>query len=535
MAIFITISVSADGLVTNTNLSAAWVRLPARNASVNIDAVYYNPAGLIKLKNGFHVSVSDQSIFLKSKITNDYGGPGGTSGLNEHTFAGTLTTPLFPSIYAVYKAGRIAFSSGFNIIGGNGSFLFDHGLPSFEMGPSDLVHLLSDSQEATGYRLNSYFKGSSSFLCSQGGLSFKVNNWLSVAAGIHYVTARKTFQGYIYDIDLNITTGWTRADMMMTGLSNSSFNDVTFINGLVTSGISSLTFLQAQNVGYLTPLQRAYFENSLISLGYPANTSIELAGEVFNKAAAEYKANAALLADQNVDVIQTGSGIAPFFSVDIFPADMLRIGIRYEMATKLKLKNMTVKDFTIAFETDQVSLLPDMNKPVTMFPNGAITRNDLPAMLAIGVDYTYSGALKLSFGLNYFFDKSADYGHKIDGAFVSNKEIIDYNGMSLQAGFEYNVYDKFLVSGGYVWSNKGVNNKYQSDLSYGLASHTFGAGGAYSFSDKFQFNLGAGYTIYNKDTVTGNHTFSYTGENIPFSESNEKSTFILGIGLDITF
>ncbi|HOU31478.1 MAG TPA: aromatic hydrocarbon degradation protein, partial [Bacteroidales bacterium] len=44
----------AGGLVTNTNQSAAWVRMPSRNASTSIDAVNYNPAGLMKLENGFH-------------------------------------------------------------------------------------------------------------------------------------------------------------------------------------------------------------------------------------------------------------------------------------------------------------------------------------------------------------------------------------------------------------------------------------------------------------------------------------------------
>ena len=48
-AMFITGSLFAGGLVTNINQSAAWVRLPSRNASIGIDAVYYNP---LKLTHG---------------------------------------------------------------------------------------------------------------------------------------------------------------------------------------------------------------------------------------------------------------------------------------------------------------------------------------------------------------------------------------------------------------------------------------------------------------------------------------------------
>ena len=36
----------AGGLVTNTNGSAAWVRSISRNATLGIDGVYFNPAGL---------------------------------------------------------------------------------------------------------------------------------------------------------------------------------------------------------------------------------------------------------------------------------------------------------------------------------------------------------------------------------------------------------------------------------------------------------------------------------------------------------
>jgi hypothetical protein len=49
----ITGSLLAGGLVTNTNQSAMYTRLQSRNASTSIDAVYYNPAGLTKLGDGF--------------------------------------------------------------------------------------------------------------------------------------------------------------------------------------------------------------------------------------------------------------------------------------------------------------------------------------------------------------------------------------------------------------------------------------------------------------------------------------------------
>ena len=51
--------------------------------------------------------------------------------------------------------------------------------------------------------------------------------------------------------------------------------------------------------------------------------------------------------------------------------------------------------------------------------------------------------------------------------------------MSLQAGAEISLTEKLLASAGYVYANQGVNSLYQSDLTYDLATHTIGAGGAY--------------------------------------------------------
>ena len=62
-------SLLAGGLVTNTNQSAMFTRLQSRNASTDIDAVYFNPAGLTKLGDGFYVSLNNQTIKQTQTIT----------------------------------------------------------------------------------------------------------------------------------------------------------------------------------------------------------------------------------------------------------------------------------------------------------------------------------------------------------------------------------------------------------------------------------------------------------------------------------
>jgi long-chain fatty acid transport protein len=549
VAMFITGSMFAGGLVTNTNQSAAWVRLPSRNASVSIDAAYFNPAGLMKLENGFHVSLSNQSIFQTREIENSYAGPSGAFGINQHLYKGTVTALAFPSIYAVYKMDRLAFSIGFNPVGGGGGAEYKKGLPSFEMSPSDLVPALA-ARGASAYRLDAYFKGSSTFLGFQGGVSYKINDWLSIAAGLRYVTAENTYEGYLRSIELNMGGTWLKASDIFTGLAAQLTGITTIpsqLAGAIDAGAGGLTLAQLVGAGQMSAAAKTSIETALAAIGVPAAnipvmTVSQISGTVtaatpaLNTQIATATATSTLVADQSADVAQKGSGITPVLSVNISPSENLNIGIKYEMATKLDLKNKTVKDLLIGYTST--------GTPITMFPDGGMTRNDMPAMLSVGVDYKLGENLKVSLGTNYFFDKSADYGHKVDAdlnsstptTHISNSDIIDDNGMSFQGGLEFNISEKLLVSGGYVWANKGVNAKYQSDLTYGLSTQTFGAGGAYSIGDNIQINLGAAYTAYKTDEKTIDHMFPSTpAVNIPAQESYAKSTFMVAIGLDFRF
>ena len=56
-----------------SNLSAEWMRTGARNAATSgTDIVAYNPAGLTQLENGFHVNLSNQSLFRKPTHSYEY-------------------------------------------------------------------------------------------------------------------------------------------------------------------------------------------------------------------------------------------------------------------------------------------------------------------------------------------------------------------------------------------------------------------------------------------------------------------------------
>src|SRR4030065_833165 len=149
----------AGGLVSNTNQSASWVRLPSRNASIEADAVCYNPAGLMKMENGFHFGVSNQTIFQKREITSDY------SYLHNSLYEGSVKAPLFPSVAAAYKLDKFAVSFGFNPVGGGGGASYEAGLPSFEMSIADLVPATFTNFGTTDYDADIFFEGFSILFC----------------------------------------------------------------------------------------------------------------------------------------------------------------------------------------------------------------------------------------------------------------------------------------------------------------------------------------------------------------------------------
>lgn len=525
-ATLITGSLFAGGLVTNTNQSASWVRLPARDASTNIDAVYYNPAGLMKLENGFHFSINNQTISQHKEVENFYKGPGGGFGLNTSLYKGKVSAPVFPGVYAAYKMDKLAFSFGFNPIGGGGGAKFANGLPSFEMAASDLVPALA-SKGATGYRLNTYFEGTSVYFGFQGGVSYKINDMISIAGGVRYVTAKNTYNGYLKNIELNMGGNWTRADLIMTGIAGQANTAATNTTALVNAGAGALTLAQAEAASIITTAARLQLEAGLTGFGAPTTLTIAQANTVFLTAKAKYTATASLLGDQEADVEQVGSGYTPFISVNISPVENLNIGIKYEMATKLELENKTTKDFKTGYTAEGV--------PITMFPNGEKIRNDMPAMLALGVDYGLTSKLNISAGLHYYFDKNANYGHKINGVYVSNDKIIDKNYYELSAGLQYKLNDFLLVSGGYLYSKTGVNQDYQSDLTYSLTSHTGGIGGAITLLDNLQLNLGFAYTYYLNGEKSIDHVFSGNGSHIAARETYFKDTMIIAAGIDFSF
>lgn len=496
-------TVFAGGILTNTNQSAQFVRMLSRNASTDLDAVYFNPAGLTQLENGFYFGLHNQSIFQNRTINSEF------PLLNHKDYNGKVSAPVFPTAFAVYKLDKWAFSAGFGPNGGGGSAKYDKGLPSFEKqissmsaGYKKLAPIFSPYQipGVTGYGTDISFEGESVFWGIQLGATYKINDILSIYAGVRYLPAVNTYNGTIEKIEVVTSAG---------NLPASEYQAMTkpVMDGLITklnttykqieSAISANLLDGNSNIADPT------LQGTLALLGSKAKTYNEAVSSLKTTEAQLDQLNKSNLNDKAVDVKQTGTGFTPMIGIDI-KLDKLNIGIKYEMQTTLTLTNATKIDGT------------------GLFKDGDQSKSDIPAILAAGADYKVTDKLKVSGSFNMYFDKNVDWTKNVYG----EVRTIDKNYVELAFGLEYQLAKNVALSAGYMNSNTGVSKQYQSDFSYSNDSYTIGTGLQWNLSKKLVLDAGVMLTTYKDDTKVFNDATFGT-----YNETYGKDTFAFAIGI----
>jgi long-chain fatty acid transport protein len=220
-------------------------------------------------------------------------------------------------------------------------------------------------------------------------------------------------------------------------------------------------------------------------------------------------------ADKQMKATQKGTGFTPIISLNIHPSDMFNFAVKYEHHTKLELTNDT--------EVDDVG----------MFPDGEKVRADLPGMFAVGAWVKPIEKLTISAGFNYFLDKGAYYG-KMDatGEQINNETSIDDNGLTYSFALEYRLIDILGLSVGYTSGNNGVNDSYQSNVTYALKSQTWGAGVFVDVGEKVTINAGFNMTSYEDYSQPNSYALAPSVV-VPYTDTYGKKTTIFAIGVDI--
>lgn len=193
-----TTSAFAGGLLTNTNQSAAYVRNPSRDAAIDVDAVYYNPAGVAFLEKGFHLSLNYQAAVQKRQITST--SPIYQLNQNNQTqeryFEGTATAPVIPSIQFAYVINdNWSVAAQFSVVGGGGTCEFKNGLSLFEG--------MIGGKAAAPYTINQSLTGKQIIYGLQVGAAYKIIDQLSVSAGVRGVYASMGYEGAMNGITVN--------------------------------------------------------------------------------------------------------------------------------------------------------------------------------------------------------------------------------------------------------------------------------------------------------------------------------------------
>ena len=167
------------------NLSAEWMRTAARNASTDAaDAVVYNPAGITKLPNGFHINFSNQTLFRNPSHSYDLGIGQGTK-----TYSQDGSDPFIPNLYMAFKKNNWAINAGVFIAGGGATMNYPTGSITTDL--IGLQALMSTGGAYSEVKTPS-LKASSMYLTTTVGGTIQMSKNIGFSTSIRYVSAKNT-------------------------------------------------------------------------------------------------------------------------------------------------------------------------------------------------------------------------------------------------------------------------------------------------------------------------------------------------------
>ena len=238
------------------------------------------------------------------------------------------------------------------------------------------------------------------------------------------------------------------------------------------------------------------------------------------------------LAKLLLDVDQKGWGFTPIISLN-YHQGPFTLSARYEFRTKLNPENDTnileagLGDGTIAAlvaadpqgaQAMLGALHAQLGGYTAPYQDGAKTRYDMPALLAIAAGYEFSPKFRAALEYHFFDDKNA----KMAG---DRQEELTHGTHEFLAGVEYDINEKFTISCGGQRTDYGLSDGYQQDTSFACDSYSVGLGGAWNINEKMRLNVSyfcSLYSDYEKQASYGLETFSRTNH-------------VIGIGLDYKF
>ena len=529
----------AGGLLTNTNQHVAFNRMMSREASIGIDGVYYNPAGVVFMGEGSHLAINWQAAWQTRTINNDY--KLFTNNVNNPTtprdFKGKAVAPVIPSFQYAYNKGRWSFQGNFALTGGGGKCTFDNGLGSFEkivsetaMGAIGLAQSIDyaankilvpgsinpdgtinsanfkpmfTSDKAFGskgaYSFNSYMHGRQYYFGLSAGAAYKVNDNFSVYAGLRGIYATCNYYGYVEDIKVGNTP-------LYQVLDPSKENSANIELSCDQSGIGFTPMLA---VDYKTGRWN-------FSAKYEFKTRMRLKNKSVNQLPSIGNLDDNLKNQMNK--LFTGT-----FMAAGMPQEQAMI--KAEQASQAVLADKNVVATTAALKQQFDSKI---DEAIGEYADGKKIAGDIPSLLTVGVGYSPIDELHINVGFHWFDDYNAtSYNNR-------NKKLKKRGTLEFNAGVEYDVNKKITVSTGWQNTNYGLTDEYMDDKSFVVSSNSVGLGGVYHITKKLDFTVAYFHTFYNHVKTSEEVTLA-PGKTVTYNSDYTRSNNAFAAGVNITF
>lgn len=454
LALMVSSTTFAGGLLTNTNQNVAFLRNPARDAVIAIDGVYSNPAGVAFLPKGFHLSLNWQAAWQKREMISSapfYGFNQNNKGITENgltynKYVGTAFAPVIPSFQAAYVINdKWSVSAQFAVGGGGGKCEFDNGLPMFEQLVGGQMGSTIAGSVPYSYGFNQNLIGEQYFYGIQVGATYKICDKVSVFAGARGIIAKSGYEGAISNITVN---------------GNGASVYATQMNQAIAA---------AQQFAAAGDLANAQYYQALAT---KAGTA------------------AAIMSDYNLDCQQSGLGITPILGVDV-NLGKLNLAAKYEFRTKIELENESSNTANVD------ALMP-------AYADGAKVRSDIPALLTLGAQYSVMDNFRLMGGFHYYFDKDAK----------GSATNVAHNTWEVTFGTEYDVNKWLTLSCGGQRTKYNFGSDMQ-DTNFNISSYGLCLGAKAQLCKVLAMNIGYMHSFYgSKEIERGNGiTDRYTRKN----------------------
>lgn len=524
----------AGGFLTNTNQNVAFNRMMSREASIGIDGVYYNPAGVVFLGDGHHLSINWQLAYQDRTIKNDYSlfTNNVNNPITPREFKGEAFAPVIPSFQYAYNKGRWSFQGNFALTGGGGKCTFDNGLGSFErivaetaMAACGLARTVDGalgsvlgrevsmfgSDQAFGaggkYSYNSYMHGRQYYFGLSLGAAYKVSDNFSVFGGVRGIYATTNYYGYVEDIKVGNMPLYMVLDPTKKDAANIELS------------------CDQNGIGF-TPIIGVDFKTGKwnFSAKYEFKTRMRLKNKSVNlvPSIGNLPANLSSQMTQILTAQFTQAGL---------PAE--QAAAKAEAAATAVLANQTVQQTMLGLKKQFDT---ELDEAIGEYADGKKIAADIPAYLSVGVGYSPIDPLCINVGFHFFDDKNAK-------AYNNRQEKLDHGTLEYNAGVEYDINKKFTVSAGWQSTNYGLpeeeattskDKRFMDDKSFVTSSNSVGLGGVWHFNKKMSFTVAYFHTFYQHKKTTESVEL-IPGNAINYSADYSRNNNVFAAGIDINF